>query len=157
MGSPPFTNWSDTDHSGVIIITTVQGLVYWLVPGVGQQVISFGQTGMFSWADYLYVESMVRLRSALVPRVSLNNLSDRGTRAVPRCSSRIFTWAWEVDESLGYRRSYGFFTCTSHDEDLACTTVSHILALPRKQCSLRACPWVREVLRNLLGYQPDST
>lgn len=59
MGHAPFTKWSDTDHTGPIIITTVLGLVYWLVPGVGQQVISLGQSSIFAWADGLYIGSMV--------------------------------------------------------------------------------------------------
>lgn len=71
MGRPPFTKWSDTDHSGPIIITTVLGLVYWLVPAIGQQWISFGRKSMLSWADYLYVASMVRLGAFALPKYRL--------------------------------------------------------------------------------------
>ena len=59
IGHPPLTKWSDTDHSGPLVIATVLGLIYWLAPGVGQQAISFVQSSSFSWADGLYTGSMV--------------------------------------------------------------------------------------------------
>ena len=64
MGREPLTAWSDTDHSGPIIITTVLGLVYWLVPGIGLLGISFGQRSSLSWASGLYIASMVRTKAS---------------------------------------------------------------------------------------------
>lgn len=57
--SPPFATWSETDHSGAIIIVTTLCLLYWFVAGAVQQVLSVAQGIRFSWADSLFTASLV--------------------------------------------------------------------------------------------------
>ncbi|KAK4560756.1 hypothetical protein LTR86_005335 [Recurvomyces mirabilis] len=59
MGRPPYTQWTETDHSGPVVITTILCLIYWTVPGLGQQIANFGHRSFFSWADGLYLASML--------------------------------------------------------------------------------------------------
>jgi len=56
----PWAKWTETDHSGPIKIITVLCLLYWIVPGIAQQVILYGQFKVFTWADRIYISSMVR-------------------------------------------------------------------------------------------------
>ena len=57
--SPPFTKWSDNDHAGPLIIVTALSLVYWVVAGAGQQVLSITSGLRYTWADGLFTASMV--------------------------------------------------------------------------------------------------
>lgn len=64
--SPPFATWSDTDHSGAVIIVTTICMVYWLVAGAVQQTLSIGSGMIFSWAESLFGVSIVRLTNWLL-------------------------------------------------------------------------------------------
>lgn len=57
--NPPFTQWSDTDHAGPVIIVATLCLLYWMVAGAGQQILSLTSGLRFTWADGLFTFSMV--------------------------------------------------------------------------------------------------
>ena len=59
MQHPPFATWSETDHSGPVIITTTLCMIYWIIAGAVQQLLSWGQGIIFSWAEALFGVSMV--------------------------------------------------------------------------------------------------
>lgn len=59
MSRKALATWSDLDHSGPVIIVAILCLVYWMVPGIGHQVILYGRQSRVSWASRLYIVSMV--------------------------------------------------------------------------------------------------
>ncbi|KAK5162863.1 uncharacterized protein LTR77_011120 [Saxophila tyrrhenica] len=56
---PPYTKWSDTDHAGPVIIVTTLSLLYWVVAGAGQQLLSYSSGLRYTWADGLFSCSMI--------------------------------------------------------------------------------------------------
>ena len=154
MGRAPLARWSDTDHSAPIIIVTVLGLVYWLVPGVGQMVISFGQRSSLTWSSRLYLASMV------CQAVCSSAVSDR---------RQIFGFAQSV--VLLVAISYGFGKAiasipsgeaticlrVSPAEKSNCSFFSPYEALPRKQRALCRCSGSGQMLRDMLNHQLDCT
>jgi len=57
--SPPYAVWNENDHSGPILIVTTLCALYWLVAGIGQQVLSVSSSLKYSWGDILFTSSMV--------------------------------------------------------------------------------------------------
>jgi len=58
---PPVATWSDDDHSGPIIIVTTLCTFYWLIPGILQQTLSLAHDIRFTWAEGVFMLSMVRI------------------------------------------------------------------------------------------------
>lgn len=61
---PSFATWGEGDHSGLLIIVTTLCMLYWIVAGVVQQVLSIGQGVIFSWAESLFGTAIVRVTFA---------------------------------------------------------------------------------------------
>jgi hypothetical protein len=55
---PAFAKWSDHEHSGPIIIVTMLSLLYWLAPGISQQVFHYGQSEKLNVGDYMHLSSI---------------------------------------------------------------------------------------------------
>lgn len=56
---PPYAVWSDDDHSSAIIIVTTICLLYWLVPGIIQQGVSYSRSSRVSYSEGAFLASMV--------------------------------------------------------------------------------------------------
>jgi hypothetical protein len=59
MARQPFSQWTDVDHSGPLVIVTVLCLVYWIVPGAGQQLAALSRDDRLSLSDHLFISTMV--------------------------------------------------------------------------------------------------
>ena len=64
---PPVAIWSADDRSGPIIIVTTLCMFYWLIPGILQQTLSLAHDIRFTWAEGVFMLSMVRTFRLMQP------------------------------------------------------------------------------------------
>lgn len=67
MSNAPYAEWTDNDHSSVIIIVTTLCMFYWLMPGIIQQTLAFLQNIPYTWSDSFFSGSMVCKATCIVP------------------------------------------------------------------------------------------